>query len=144
MSKHAPNPAVLELWSRRRPPAASTKGWAASGGHPFVGILMFFVFLWFFGLGSSLHITNRNIISGKHAQELYADFYMPPKASQSDQIVNKTWILAVTYMSKSCRDVSFATQNRLRERSTILHRACNVLVPTLQGVVYYWVLFIGS
>ena len=31
------------------------------------------------GFGSGLHIKNRHIISGKHAQELYADFYMPPK-----------------------------------------------------------------
>ena len=41
--------------------------------------LCFCVF-WVWG---NLHIKNRHIISGKHAQELYADFYMLPKASDS-------------------------------------------------------------
>ena len=38
--------------SRRRPPAASTKGWAASGGPPLCGYLEFpkvFVYFWFWG-----------------------------------------------------------------------------------------------
>ena len=38
---------------------------------------VFLVFLCILGLGESAYI-----ISGKHAKELYADFYMPPKASE--------------------------------------------------------------
>ena len=30
------------------------------------------------GFGAEFTYTNRHIISGRHAQELYADFYMPP------------------------------------------------------------------
>ena len=40
--------------------------------------LRFCVF-WVWG---NLHTKNRHTISGKHAQELYADFYMLPKASE--------------------------------------------------------------
>ena len=36
----------------------------------------------YFGILGNLHIKNLHIISGKHAQELYADFYMLPKASE--------------------------------------------------------------
>ena len=35
-----------------------------------------------FWVWGNLHIKNQHIISGKHAQELYADFYMLPRASE--------------------------------------------------------------
>ena len=45
-------------------------------------ILTFLVCSVYFWVSGNLHIKNLHIIYGKHAQELYANFYMPPKASQ--------------------------------------------------------------
>ena len=46
--------------------------------------LIFLVFLCISGLGVDFAYQNQHIFFGKHAQELHADFYMPPKASQSE------------------------------------------------------------
>ena len=43
------------------------------------------MFIYILGLGVEFTYKNRHIISGKHAQELYADFYMPPKASEEGE-----------------------------------------------------------
>ena len=36
------------------------------------------------------HIKNRHILSGKHAQKLYADFYMPPNASDCTMMMTNS------------------------------------------------------
>ena len=53
------------------------------GGHPFVDILIFLVLLCILGFGVEFAYAykDQHIISGKHAQALYADFYMPTEAS---------------------------------------------------------------
>ena len=50
----------------------------------------------YFGVCGNLHIKNQHIISGKHAQELYADFYMLPKASDTlkNVIVDSTYFVS--------------------------------------------------
>ena len=47
----------------------------------YIYILTLLYVLCFEGWGR-VEIKNRHMISGKHAEELYVDFVMPPKASQ--------------------------------------------------------------
>ena len=67
--------------SRGRPPAPPQRGGRLRRPTPLWVSWFALCFCEFWVWGSSLHITNRHTISGKHAEELYADFYMPPKAS---------------------------------------------------------------
>ena len=63
-----------------RPPPQ--RGGPPPAAHPFVDILILLVFLCILGFGVESTYKKMHIISGKHAQELYVDFYMPPQASQ--------------------------------------------------------------
>ena len=72
--KHKENPG-----GGLRPPPQ--RGGPPPAAQPFVDIWIFLVFLCIWILGVEFTYKNRHIISGKHAQELYVDFYMLLKAS---------------------------------------------------------------
>ena len=73
--KHKENQDIHKGVGRRRRP---TPLWR----RPKAASLIFLVFLCILGFGVESTYKKLHIISGKHAQELYVDFYMPPKASQ--------------------------------------------------------------
>ena len=82
MQTRPQNPKFTEAQKHKESPRGGLRPPPQRGGpppavHPFVGICIFLCFCEFGVWGSSLHIKNRHIISGKHAQELYADFEMP-------------------------------------------------------------------
>ena len=52
-------------------------------------ILILLVFLCILGFGVESTYKKMHIISGKHAQELYVDFYMLPKASECGEADGK-------------------------------------------------------
>ena len=74
--KHKENQDIHKGVGRRRRP---TPLWR----RPKAASLIFLVFLCILGFGVESTYNKLHIISEKHAQELYVDFYMPPKASQN-------------------------------------------------------------
>ena len=75
----AASPAPIMGGGLRPPPQRVGPPEAA---HAFVDILILLVFLCIWGFGVESTYKKLHIISGKHAQELYVDFYMLPKASE--------------------------------------------------------------
>ena len=78
--KHKENQDIHKGVGRRRRP---TPLWR----RPKAASLIFLVFLCILGFGVESTYKKLHIISGKHAQELYVDFYMPPKASEGLRVV---------------------------------------------------------
>ena len=68
-----------QFWRMEMVDMVITKMWFSWRKSRSANYSLRFCVCWVWG---NLHIKNRHIISGKQAQESYADLYMPPKASE--------------------------------------------------------------
>ena len=87
--------------------------------------------------------TKWHIISGKHAQELYEDFYMPPKASQSDTTSYAKRLLNIMlwlHVAQSCIRIPLLTDamKKTGEKNDWIGPNCEWIGPDFQwiGPVY--------